>query len=155
MSITMKLEGFSNFEKELAKLEKLASRRAVAIRAMRKAAQPMADIASSLAPVDTGTLANSVIVGTKLDGRQSRIHKRMFKHDKTSVEMFVGPSYLRGDGGRHGHLQEFGTKNHGPKPFMRPAWDQDHMNILRRLGGEMAKEIDKAVTRQARKAARG
>lgn len=155
MTVTMKLEGFSNFEKELAKLEKLATRRSVAIRAMRKAAQPMADIASSLAPVDTGTLAKSVIVGTKLDGRQSKIHKRMFKHDKTSVEMFVGPSYLMGDGGRHGHLQEFGTVHHAPQPFMRPAWDQDHKNLLARLGDEMAKEIDKAVTRAARRAARG
>jgi len=151
MTVTVKLEGFDGFERNLAQLERLATRKAVARRALKKAAEPMADLASGLAPVDKGNLANSVIVGTKLDGRQAKMHRRMFKGDRTSVEMFVGPSYLLGDGGRHGHLQEFGTVHHAPQPFMRPAWDRDHKALLQRLGELMAVEIEKAITRASRR----
>ena len=150
MSITMRLDGFSNFEKELAKLEKLATRKSVARRALKKAAQPMADIAASMAPTDDGDLKASIGVSTKLSSRQAGMHRRMFRNDRAAVEMFVGAGELV-----QAHMQEFGNVHHAPQPFMRPAWDQDHMNILRRLGDEMAKEIEKALTRQARKAARG
>jgi HK97 gp10 family phage protein len=155
MTVTVKLEGFEGLERNLAQLEKLATRRSVARRALKQAAQPMADLAQSLAPVARGNLAQSVIVGAKLDGRQQGLHRRMFASDRTNVELFVGPSYLLGGGGRHGHLQEFGTVHHAPQPFMRPAWDQDHKALLQRLGQLMAAEIDKAVTRAARRAARG
>lgn len=154
MGVTVKLEGFDEFERNLAQLEKLATRRAVARRSLLKAAQPMAKLAQSVAPRDTGRLANSIIVGAKLSGRQAKLHRRMFKDDRTSVELFVGPSYLLGASGRHGHLVEFGTAHHSPQPFMRPAWDQDHKALLQRLGELMAKEIDKAITRQARKASK-
>lgn len=150
MSVTMKLEGFSNFEKELAKLEKLATRRSVARRALKKAAQPMADLAASMAPTDDGDLKASIGVSTKLSSRQAGMHRKMFRDDRAAVEMFVGAGPLPS-----AHTQEFGTVDHAPQPFMRPAWDQDHVNLLARLGHEMGKEIEKAVTRAARKAARG
>lgn len=150
MSITMRLDGFSNFEKELAKLEKLATRRSVARRALKKAAQPMADLAANMAPSDDGDLKASIGVSTKLSSRQAGMHRRMFRDDRAAVEMFVGAGPLPS-----AHTQEFGTVHHAPQPFMRPAFDQDHMNLLRRLGDEMAKEIEKAVTRAARRAARG
>lgn len=150
MSVTMKLEGFSNFEKELAKLEKLATRRSVARRALKKAAQPMADLAASMAPTDDGDLKASIGVSTKLSSRQAGMHRKMFRDDRAAVEMFVGAGPLPS-----AHTQEFGTVHHAPQPFMRPAFDQDHMNLLRRLGEEMSKQIEKAVTRAARRAARG
>jgi len=150
MTVTMRLEGFSNFEKELAKLEKLAKRKAVARRALKKAAQPMADLAANMAPSDDGDLKASIGVSTKLSSRQAGMHRKMFRNDRAAVEMFVGAGPLPS-----AHLQEFGTVDHGPQPFMRPAWDQDHINLLARLGDEMAKEIDKALTRAARRAARG
>lgn len=150
MTVTMKLEGFSNFEKELAKLEKLATRRSVARRALKKAAQPMGDLAASMAPSDDGDLKASIAVSTKLSSRQAGMHRKMFRNDRAAVEMFVGAGPFPS-----AHTQEFGTVHHAPQPFMRPAFDQDHINLLRRLGDEMAKEIDKAVTRAARRAARG
>jgi HK97 gp10 family phage protein len=151
MTVTVKLEGFDNFERNLAQLEKLATRRAVARRALIKAAQPMADMAQGLAPVgDSNTLAPSIMVGTKLSKRQTALHKKMFKDDRASVEVFVGAGPVPS-----AHTQEFGTVHHAPQPFMRPAWDRDHKALLQRLGELMAKEIDKAVTRAARRADRG
>lgn len=147
----IKLEGFRELDAALTELTK-AGGKGVLRRSLKKAAEPMAVIASGLAPVDSGKLQASVIVGAKLDGRQAKLHRRMFKDDRSSIELFVGPSYLRGGGGRHGHLQEFGTINHAPQPFMRPAWDQDHKPMLDRLGKEMAIEVDKAVQRARRKA---
>jgi HK97 gp10 family phage protein len=148
MTVTMKLDGFEGFEKNLEQLEKLATRRAVARRSLIKAAQPMADLAQGMAPVgDTNTLAPSIMVGTKLSKRQAALHRKMFRNDRAAVEVFVGAGPLSS-----AHTQEFGTAHHGPQPFMRPAWDSDHKALLQRLGEIMAKEIDKAIMRQARKA---
>ena len=173
MASTVRLSGFSQLEEELAKVSKAVGKGAVR-RALMKSAEPMAEIARGLAPDDPATngkdLKSSIVVGVKLNGRQTKLHRRMFRDDKAAVEMFVGPSYLLGDGGRHGHLLEFGTsafvnkgryagtQNPGiaPQPFMRPAWDQDHMPMLERLGKEMWDEIQKSVARaQARAAKRG
>ena len=173
MASTVRLSGFSQLEEELAKVSKAVGKGAVR-RALKKSAEPMAEIARGLAPDDPATngkdLKSSIVVGVKLNGRQTKLHRRMFRDDKAAVEMFVGPSYLLGDGGRHGHLLEFGTsafvnkgryagtQNPGiaPQPFMRPAWDQDHMPLLERLGKEMWDEIQKSVARaQARAAKRG
>lgn len=173
MASTVRLSGFSQLEEELAKVSKAVGKGAVR-RALKKSAEPMAEIARGLAPDDPATngkdLKSSIVVGVKLNGRQTKLHRRMFRDDKAAVEMFVGPSYLLGDGGRHGHLLEFGTsafvnkgryagtQNPGiaPQPFMRPAWDQDHMPMLERLGKEMWDEIQKSVARaQARAAKRG
>ena len=151
MTATMRLEGFEGFERNLANLERLATRRAVARRALIKAAKPMAEIAQGMAPVgDTNTLAPSIMVGTRLSKRQASLHRKMFRNDRAAVEVFIGAGPLSS-----AHTQEFGTVHHAPQPFMRPAWDRDHKALLQRLGELMAKEIDKAITRQARRAARG
>ncbi|MAO01043.1 HK97-gp10 family putative phage morphogenesis protein [uncultured Roseovarius sp.] len=153
MSVTIKLEGLSELEKNLDNLSKAAGKGALR-RALKRAAEPTAKIAQGLAPVRTGRLKQSIIVGAKLDGRQAKLHRRMFKDDRSSVELFIGPSYLRGDGGRHGHLQEFGTINHGPQPFMRPAWDQDQKAMLQRLSENLWEEVTKAIQRAERRAAK-
>lgn len=153
MSVTVNISGLKELEKELDNLSKAAGK-GVLRRALKKAAQPTADLASTLAPRDTGRLAGSIIVGTKLDGRQAKIHKKMFRDDRAAVEMFVGPSYILGDGGRHGHLLEFGTYKMSPQPFMRPAWDQDKRAMLDRLSDELWAELEKSIARAERKAAK-
>ena len=69
--------------------------------------------------------------------------------------------------GRHGHLVEFGTKPHinkgrfpgslhpgtSPRPFMRPAWDQDKDAMLERLRVELWTQISRAVQRAEKRAA--
>ena len=149
MSVTVKLEGFKALDNALAELSKAAGK-SVLRRSLKKAAEPMAALAESLAPRGpTGNLAASVSYGTKLTKRQAKLHRKMFRDDKASVEGFVGandPAAVP---------QEFGTVDHGPQPFMRPAWDQDSGPLLDRLGQELAVEVEKSVKRARAKAARG
>ena len=150
MGATVKLEGFKELEQELAKLGRHTTRRASARRALRKAAQPMADLAQSLAPRgETGTLAPSVSIGTRLSKRQQGLHRRMFRNDRAAVEMFVGAGPLAS-----AHTQEFGTIHHAPQSFMRPAFDQDKMAMLDRLKAEIWADISKSIARAERRAAR-
>ena len=147
--MSIKLEGFKELDAALAELSKAAGK-SVLRRSLKKAAEPMAVLASSLAPRGpTGNLSASVNYGTKLTKRQAGLHRKMFRDDKASVEGFVGandPAAVP---------QEFGTVDHGPQPFMRPAWDQDAMPLLDRLGQELAVEVEKSVKRARAKAARG
>lgn len=148
---TVKLEGFSDLEKELENLTKAAGK-GVLRRALKKSAQPMADLMQDLAPrgeTATDDLADSIGVSTKLSKRQAGQHKKMFRDDKAAVEMFVGagPDPAAWN-------QEFGNVNHGPQPFARPAWDQEAKPTLDRLGEEMWAELEKSIARAERKAAK-
>lgn len=154
MTVTVKITGLKDLEKQLDNLSKAAGKGAVR-RSMMRAAKPLVALAKSQAPVRTGKLQGSIGVGATLNGRQTKLHRRLFRDASASVELFVGPSYLSADGGRHGHLLEFGTMKMPPQPFMRPAWDQDKMNMLERLKEELWLQIQKAVARAEARAARG
>jgi HK97 gp10 family phage protein len=166
MTATMELEGFAELDAALAQLSRSAGK-GVLRRALKKAGEPLVAIVRAGVPRDDGDLAESIAISTKLDKRQRGQHRKMFRSDKASVEMFIGPSYDLGDGGRHGHLVEFGTKpriNSGifagtthpgtaPQPFMRPAWDSDKTAMLDRLKVDLWAELQKAIARADRKAA--
>jgi len=151
MTITIETTGFRDLEKALAELEKLATRRATARRALIKSAKPMAEIMRGMAPDDPATqgedLRASIAVSTKLSPRQASQHRKF--EGRAKVEAFVGAGPLP-----QAHLQEFGTVHHGMQPFARPAWDQDRAALLRRLGEQMWAEVEKATARAARRAAR-
>lgn len=149
MRTVVKVEGLKELDKALAELPK-ATGKAVLRRVMKSAAQPMAETAERLAPRDEGTLALSIGVSTKLTKRQRAQHRKMFRNDRASVEMFVGAGGLP-----QAHIQEFGAENNQtPQPFMRPAWDQHKDQILDDISRSLGDEIAKAAMRLARKAAR-
>ena len=81
--------------------------------------------------------------------------RRLQKSSKTFAEAYMGPG---GDGNAkappQGVQQEFGNKNHGPQPFMRPAWDAGKAELLDGIQDDLWAEIDKAAQRAARKTAR-
>lgn len=149
MKMTVKTTGFKDLERALMQIEKASTAKGVMRRALKKAAQPIADKAEAMAPEDKGTLKASVAVGTKLSRRQKRLHRKMFKNDKATVEMFVGAGPLSS-----AHNQEFGNEHNAPQPFMRPAWDAEAQPTLDRLGKEMWSEIEKQAKRAAKKAAK-
>lgn len=166
MKTTARLTGFAELEKALGNLPGAVGKR-VTRAAMKKAAEPMAEVARELAPERTGKLKKSIRIGSMLNGRQRKIRKRsMTEDEKNAVTLFMGPSYLKGDQGRHGHLVEFGTAPHknggqfagtdhpgtAPQPFMRPAFDREAMPTVERLKPLLYKAIDKAAKREAAKA---
>ena len=152
MAAKVTITGLKELEAALSQLPK-ATGKNVLRRVLRSRAQPIADAASGMAPDDPGTggndLRSSISVGTKLSKRQASLHKKMFRDDRASVEMFVGAGPLP-----QATQQEFGNVIHGPQPFMRPAWEGGKDAVLEGIKDDLADEIDKAAKRLAKKAAR-
>lgn len=148
MRTSFRVEGFSELDNALKELPKATGKNALR-RAARKALEPVMEAARSMAPVDDGTLRNSLKVATKLSKRQASIHRKMVRDDKASVEVYAGASALP-----QAHLSEFGTVNQAPQPFLRPAWDQNKDKVLDVMKTELGNEIEKAAKRLAKRAAR-
>ncbi len=140
---TFKIEGLKELEEALKELPKATSRN-VLIRALRRAAAPMAEDMMSRAPFLRGQLQRSITTGTKLSRRQRSQHQKV-----SAVEIFVGAGALV-----QAITQEFGTVNHAAKPFARPAWDSNVRGAVNIIRDDVAEEIEKARQRLARKAER-
>ena len=127
----------------------LASGRGVLRRAGLNALKPVAAAAAGNAPHVSGALRGGIGVGTQLTARQKGINKRLVGDTKASAEVYVGAGPDPA-----AHTQEFGTVNHGPQPFMRPAWDGGKAQVLTDIKKELWSELAKAAARAARKAAK-
>lgn len=141
---TFRVEGLKELEAALKELPR-ATAKNVMKRALIKAAGPVAATGSALAPVKTGQLSASVAVGSKLTRRQKSKSPK-----QSEVEVYAGVTNSL----PQGHLQEFGTAEHGPQPFMRPAWEQHKVGVLESIKADTWAEIEKAANRIAKKAAR-
>lgn len=144
MSVKVRIDGLRDLRDGLNQLTK-ATAKNVMRRVLKKRAQPIANHAESLAPVEHGTLKQSVVVGTQLSRRQKRYQKREHKDE---VFVFVGPGPLK-----QATLQEFGTVNHDPQPYMRPAWDANKNRVLSDIKQDMAIEVNKSIARRQRREA--
>ena len=156
MAVKVKVEGLRELERALAELPK-ATGRNVLKRTLVKAGEPIADAARQKAPVESGDLQRSIAVSTKkpkdadvgkaafaeaMRGGASRgeagaaLRAARAANPNAFAEAFVGP-------GRHPQaiMQEFGTVNHPPQPFMRPAWDSKQGAALDMVKSELGVEI--------------
>ena len=149
MAQTVKVEGLRELDRALGQLPK-STGKAVLRRTLTKAGQPIADAAEAKVPVLTGALQISIGVGTKLTRRQSKLHRKLFKSDKASAEVFVGAGGLA-----QATQVEFGNEHQAAEPYMRPAWDGNKDKALDIIATELGAEIMKAAQRLAKKAARG
>jgi hypothetical protein len=151
----MKMEGFREMERNLAKLKR-GTAKGVTRRALKRVLKPVAHAAAA-SPFE-------IAITSRLTQRQRRGARFDFGRDV--VSMYVGPVDDFGDGAPHAHLIEFGT---GPRfhssgkyvgavmadPFMRPAWDAHKATMTKRLGEEIWAEIERAMARAARRAGGG
>ena len=153
MRTTFKVDGLKELGRALAEMHPAAEAN-VLRKVGAQALQPIADAAQGMAPILRGNLKASIGVGKKLSARQAKMHRKSVRGDKRSAEVFVVPSYVLGAKGRHGHLQEFGTINHAPQPFMRPAWDAGKMQVVTDISKGLAAAVERQAARAARKAAR-
>lgn len=147
MAASIKVEGLKDLEKSLMALDKYTSRKSVARKVLKKAAQPIADDMNRLAPDDPNTsegLNTSYSVSTKLNKRQRKAAK---KH-KSDVEVYAGTNDPAGI------QQEFGNVNHQAQPHARPAWDKNKRKSLEIIKDDLGDEIVKAVARQAKRKAK-
>lgn len=149
MGIRYSIDGLKDLEKELGKLEKLSRQKAVFRKAIDVAAEPMAQVARAnapVAPVDGGTLRDSIGIKGRLTKSQARQHRSV--KDPHSVERFLGSS------DRKAHLVEFGTYKMAPQPFLRPAMDAHVDTYFKRIGAEISAQIARQIRLQDRANAR-
>jgi HK97 gp10 family phage protein len=146
VNVTAKVDWLVGSDKALAEVGTKATQKNILRRTLLKAAKPIDDEASSLAPVETGKLQVSVITGTRLTRSQ---RSTAYKAGSLGVvEVHVGTALSRG------LFQEFGTVKMPASPFMRPAWESNKDKALKMVGDELWVEIRKATERAARKRAK-
>lgn len=178
MKLKLEFAGGRELDKALAAIGKAAGR-AVLHRVLKRAGQPIADLAAQLAPDDPATgapdLKTSMLVSTKLknpignaefatvmqSGGTTAAARRAMRDARRAATggsfavMHVGPDASR----FYAHLQEFGTTHHRPQPFLRPAFDAagpEALKIIERdLGDEIMKTAKRQEARRARLAAKG
>lgn len=152
MAVTMKFSGGPELDRALGALADeygKASGKAVIRRVLDKALQPMAETARQLAPDDpataSGDLKASITVGGKLTARQAKLARK--DQNKALVTRYVGTADVAAV------AQEFGTVNHGPQPFLRPALQQHKQEAIDIVAKEMGPEIVKTAARLGKRRA--
>lgn len=116
-----------------------------------KALEPMADVARAKVAVRKGFLKRSIHVGTRLARSQRAKARRdggSFRLDgQDGVTIYMGP------GQDPAAIQEeFGNVRQAADPFMRPAFDQEAQNTIKRVADGLWPEIDKTAARARRRA---
>lgn len=149
MKKTVKVDGLQDLNKALGQLPKSLGK-AVLRRVLKKAGKPIEDAGRANAPLGpTGNLKASYGTSTKLTKRQRALHRKMFKDDRASAEMFVGPN-------DPADIQtEFGNEHQSAEPHLRPAWDAHQNEALDIIASELGGEIMGAATRLAKRLAKG
>lgn len=140
------VEGLRELEAAFKQIGKLATNRNVVVRALTSGLKPMEQRAKDLAPVDEGGLKRGISTGRKLSKSQ---RKAMRRETRSHVEVYMGPAPSS-----KSVVQEFGGDGHRPHPYMRPAWEEKNDEALQIIAAELKTETQKAIDRQARKAAR-
>lgn len=143
--VTVKISGLKELDRALGQLPK-STAKATLRRVLRDAAEPVARLARQKAPKDEYHLYESIDVSTRLNRRQSQLHRK--EGNRAFQEMFIGTNNPAGV------QQEFGNQHHIAQPFMRPAWDTEKGPTLDRIANSLWFEIDKSAKRLARIAAR-
>ena len=118
-AMTFRSSGFRDLDRKLAALEKGVpeDRKRAALHA---GGELIAVEARRLAPFDTGLLRDSIMVTDMNDARIYGTFGRRI--DDGTVQVYVGPVGSTEDGDvYYAVFQEFGTRNMGAHPFMRPA----------------------------------
>jgi hypothetical protein len=141
-----RIEGLKELDAGLGELKK-----ATGLNVLRRVSvarlEPMRQDAEDLAPVLSGRLEAAETVSTK------KPRTRRYKKEST-VEAFMGPRADDPFAVTKGIQQEFGNANHGPQPFMTPAFEANKAGALAGVAHDLGDEIEKARSRAARKQAR-
>ena len=164
--MTIKVRGFRELEQALGEFKK-ATARSIANRALKRAAEPIAEAARTKAGRFSGKLKASIGVSPRLAkkvgsaefaaalaggaSKQEAIgalrEARRGAAGGSLTTMHVGPGQLA-----QAITEEFGTADQPPHPFMRPAWDGNRQAALDSIADELRLEIGKAAKRAAAKA---
>ena len=151
----VKFEGLRELDRALSEISKSVVKSTLVVIA-KDSGKPLAAAMRQNAPVKEGKLRDSIEVSTRLNRRQARLYRQYLRAggSKSFAEVYVGPSYKLGKGGRHGHLQEFGTDHHPPHPFARPAWASTKGIVFENMKDGLGKAVFIAAKKEEAKAKR-
>jgi HK97 gp10 family phage protein len=171
-NFTFKVDGLKELEGALGELSKAAGRGALR-RAGVKAARPLVEMASQLAPKDTGDLSDSIIAVSKMKNTvgNAEFHAVM-KSGGSKAEAVSALRKARRDAGGSGSfvlvqigpkrgtkrqaikaiVQEFGSVEQPPQPYMRPAFDATKHQIISEIRQSLSVEISKSAERARKRA---
>lgn len=145
----MSFTGAAELQTAFAALKDNATRRRVADRALRKAAEPIRDAAIALAPEETGDLKKAIKIGKAIKAYQRSANRGQ------EVTTFIG---IDESVNRRLHIyaeiDEFGKEGTPAQPYMRPAWEANRQAALDTIAAITGEEITKTAARAARKAAK-
>jgi HK97 gp10 family phage protein len=141
----MPIEGFEELEAALRELGDAKAIKRTIKAALLEAAEPTAKMARSLAPRKTGDLAEGVDVSTTLSRRQ-KSGRGGHVRARGRFDPFAAFVYI----GAH----PMGPGAMPAKPFMRPAWEANKMQILRDFQKYLWVTIEMEAKRIARRQAR-
>ena len=147
---SFRLEGARELEKALEQLPKAVAKtvlKKAAIKALAPVLAAAEANASSKVGRVTGRFAGSFKITTNLSKRQKREARR--KGGLGNVDVYVGSDDPKA------HLIEFGTSKMGPRPILRPAWDEKKNEAFEIFQKEVAAELEKAAANLAKKAIKG
>ncbi len=139
-----KIEGLAELVDGLTNELPKATATNVQKRALTEAAKYFEEDAKQRAPVKTGFLREKIDISSKLSPRQKSLNEK-----ESKVEIYVGPPSME-----RAIVAEFGSIYQSPKPFMRPAWDDNKKTAFNDLKDILSDEIEKASQRIAKKTAR-
>ena len=117
---TFTMHGAKELDKLLKQLGDKKLQEAARVGAVRKVGKELAEEISQRAPVDFGTLQESIAV-----------QKRKVQGIGASVRVGLKPVAF------YGMFQEFGTDMHAPQPFMRPAFEETGDETIEAVGEEL------------------
>jgi HK97 gp10 family phage protein len=146
--VKVEFKGGKELEAALKQFGSNATKRNIAERALKLAAQPIRDEWERLAPEDEGDLKSAIKIG-----RAIKVFQKGSRGD--IVQTFVGVDEAI-DKRLHIYAEvvEFGNDRQPPQPSGRPAWESQKTVALDRLADDLKIEIEKAAKRSARKAAK-
>lgn len=157
--MTLKVHGLAAVQDQLKAISNELSAK-VLPQAMRAAFRRVQKTARELVPVDSGdmreairiaagkpktTRVDAAVVGIKIaamtaKAKQARVAAAVFNEGQTKR---LPPS-------RRWHFIEMGTKHQAPKPFLRPALDQNAQAVVDDMAGQLRKKIAAAAKRKSK-----
>lgn len=150
MAASFKTTGMQELNANFAYLGKATTRNTLKRVGIKALDEEFVPTAQHLAPDDPNTGGNdlkaSIHAGDKLNPRQKALAKK--DTSKSFAQVYAGTADPAGV------PQEFGTVNHGPQPFMRPAWDQRWRAVLDSVAKNLWTEVSKSVVRKAKREAK-
>ena len=137
--------------------------------AVRQSMKPVLNTARSLAPKDTGALAASLQVETRIPNRKDKGSKYIYPGDvvigavttpsgeklaKTAFKNLKSGSKFKQVGIKsdaRATVMEFGTVHTPAKPYLRPALEKNSSAVASSLGESLKKALKKYKAKQAKR----